>query len=267
MKFQKKLSKERLSLLSPEDRMLYEAEQKKIEEQSFNTIFGVHEDIFSQDDILNENYEESVSKEKEELMEMINDYYYSELRHMISESDFVELRDGFLSEIADENYKDDLTKYNNLKESESMGIDSAAWIAGLPSLGKWAALALGALAGAMIWTAGVIYDRLRMYQLKKYMIKIVQMIDSGEQKRKEWFSGLIFKKQRKYAGEYNNACFRFIQEQASRNMVCSTMQAAQQLGYFKPNAMTNIHSSSAPQDGSGLSDFKENVISKLNKVS
>lgn len=265
MKFQKKLSKERLSLLSAEDRALYELEQKKIKEQSFNTIFGVQNDIFSQDDILNENYKERVSEENKELIEMVNDYYYSELRTMMSESDFVELRDGFLSELIDEN--NDIFSYNTLEESESTGIDAYAWIAGLPKLGKWAALALGALASAMVWTAGVVYDKIRQAMLRKYMIKLVQMIDSGEQKRAEWFRPLLFSKQKKYAGEYNNACFRFIQEQASRNMVCSTMQAAQQLGYFKPNSMTKIHSSSAPQAGSGLSDFKENVISKLNKVS
>ena len=194
---------------------------------------------------------------------MVNDYYYSELRTMMSESDFVELRDGFLSELIDEN---NINK--NLYESGGAeGLDGYAWIAGLPKLGKWAALALGALASAMVWTAGVVYDKIRQAMLRKYMIKLVQMIDSGEQKRAEWFRPLLFSKQKKYAGEYNNACFRFIQEQASRNMVCSTMQAAQQLGYFKPNSMTKIHSSSAPQAGSGLSDFKENVISKLNKVS
>lgn len=265
MKFQKKLSKERLSLLSAEDRALYETEQKQLAEQEFNTIFGTQEDIFSQDDILNENYEERVSKEKEELMEMVNDYYYSELRHMISESDFVELRDEFLSQLIDENE----VKFTSdmLKESAE-GLDSGAWISGLglKGIGAKAALLLGALASALVWTAGVIYDRLRMAALRKYMIKMVMICDSGEKKREEWFRPFLFSKQKKYGGEYNNACFRFIQEMSSRNMVLSVMNAAQQLGYFKPNMMTKIGSSAPPQQGGGLSDFKDNVIEKLQLV-
>ena len=68
----------------------------------------------------------------------------------------------------------------------------------------------------------------------------------------------------KWRGEHNVACFRFIQETADRNMALGVMQAAKKLGYFAPGQMQNIASGANPQDGGGLSDFNNNVLSKLN---
>ena len=49
-------------------------------------------------------------------------------------------------------------------------------------------------------------------------------------------------------------------------MTNAVMNAAHKLGFFVSGQMMNVSSGDAPQSGSGLDDFKNNVLSKLNVI-
>lgn len=98
------------------------------------------------------------------------------------------------------------------------------------------------------------------------MNKVVETIDMGTQKRKAWYSFMFSKKSKQNMGEYNNGCFRTIQENAEGTICRTVMTAAQQLGYFKKDNMMKISSGASPQTGSGLADFKKNIADKLQLI-
>lgn len=106
-----------------------------------------------------------------------------------------------------------------------------------------------------------------MARLKRYFNILTETIDQGRFRRRPWYSFLIpSKKRRNLVGEYNAACFRFIQETAERNLCNSCMQAAHKLGFFAAGNMMSIANADQPQAGSGLDEFKQNVIGQLNVV-
>jgi len=99
------------------------------------------------------------------------------------------------------------------------------------------------------------------------MAKCVEICDQGILKRRPWYSFLVpFKKKRNFIGEYNFGCLRSIQEMADRAMCNGCMQAAHKLGFFAVGNMMSIANADQPQAGSGLDEFKQNVIGQLNVV-
>lgn len=148
------------------------------------------------------------------------------------------------------------------------GLDAGAWVRGL-KLGWLGKLAMGGLAAlgtgiAALITAGK--DRLAMIKLKKYMNRLVEVIDQGIQKKRSIFTVIMPKSWSKWRGERNMACFRTIQEMADRQVATGVMSAAHKLGYFGQGQMMNIASGSAPQSGGGLDDFRDNVLSQLTVI-
>lgn len=250
MKFPKKLSPERLSLLTLEDRKIYEDEwrnapqtsildgpatfdsdkidDKKIIREELKTVY----DEFVYDTVDKQEYQKFISENR--------DIFY------FNENAQLAVNEG----VAGEGY-DALYWTKNLK---------LGWLGGLLAAGL-TGLATGI---AALITAGK--DTLAMWKLKRYMNRIVEIIDQGILKKRSFFSFLMPKKKSQFMGERNLACLRSIQEMADRNMTVSVMSAAHKLGFFGEGDMMNIPSGGTPQSGGGLDAFRKNVLSKFNIV-
>ena len=249
MKFPERLSRERLFLLSKEDRAIYEAEwkDKPVLPESATYDFST---IFEQTEI------DSV-KENSYVMEQI-DYLYQDLfMDIINEDEF----GNVAKEIEKELLNEQLKSSQLLEYQGAEGWDHTKFLPNLSGLGKWFVAGLGLLGTGIALLASDIKNKIAMIKLKAFMNRLVEIIDQGINKRRSWLSKMFNWKNR---GEHNTACFRFIQETADRNMALSVMQAAKRLGYFAPGQMTQIASGSNPQPGSGLAAFDDNVLSKIN---
>jgi len=53
---------------------------------------------------------------------------------------------------------------------------------------------------------------------------------------------------------------------ADRSMTNAVMNSAHKLGFFAQGQMMNISSGATPQAGSGLDDFRKNVLSKISII-
>lgn len=250
MKFPERLSRERLFLLSKEDRAIYEAEWKdkpvllKSATYDFSTIF--------------EQSEIDSVKENTYVMEQI-DYLYQDLfKDIINEDEFVNVAKEIEKEL-NRNFSE--SSQLSINEAGQPGWDQTRWIPNVSGIGKWFVAGLGLLGTGIALLASDIKNKIAMIKLKAYMNRLVEIIDQGINKRRSWLSKMFNWKNR---GEHNTACFRFIQETADRNMALSVMQAAKRLGYFAPGQMAQIASGSNPQPGSGLAAFDDNVLSKIN---
>ena len=256
MKFPERLSKERLFLLSKEDRAIYEQEwgSRNVPE---NNVLPDFSKIFEDEEI------DEVS-ENEIVSEHLNVLYDDLFKDIINEDEFFEIQ---------KNIKEDLKFYFNknlqliVNESIGTGSDHMRWLEGfnIKGIGKLAVAGLGLLGTAIAYLASDVKHRLAMIKLKKYMNRLVELIDNSAKgtKKRSFFSKMFNWKER---GEHNIACFRTIQEAADRNMVLSVMQAAKKLGYFAPGQMAQISSGEMPQEDGGLSEFNTKVLSKLNAL-
>lgn len=338
MKFPYELSKERLSLLSPEDREIYEYEHsglctelKQITEGSkkvirndegkivpdtcpkcggevvvqikgepiyvcgncgeyFGTVpFTLHEAI---NNAVNNDYidEEDLTLEDIQDFELDDDYSEEEkqqiksmLDEMLFESEFDGLFDKeLIEEVGEEEYqniKKQIFEYiendpelKPLYEAEGVAADfwmKGVKIPGLGWLGKLAGGLLTGLLGVVAWLLMKGKDRLALKKLKQYMNKLVELTDSGVNKKKPWYSFLIpTKKGKRNNGDYDKACFRTMQETAERNMACLFSKAVHDLGFLTPgsNNFNRVVSEMRPQRGSGLSVFKDIATNMATKT-
>ena len=261
MKFPKKLSKERLSLLSPEDRKIYEYEhsglcpemKKLYESEESDDEELTFEEV--RDFELDDEYTE---EEKREIKRIFDE--------MLFESQFDELYDKeLIEEVGLEEYnniKKQIFEYimndpelNALNEAEGHAADwwmDCSWIV------KLSAGLLTGLLGIIAWLIMKGKDRLAMAKLKQYMNKLVELTDQGINKKRPWYSFLIpGRKNKQNTGDYNKACFRTIQETAERNMAGLYAQTIHNLGFLSPS-ITNfrgIHSGYSVSEDSGLGMF------------
>lgn len=194
---------------------------------------------------------------KEELRTVYNDFVYD----AISRQEY--------QKILSDNLKFYFKEDSQLAVNEGAeGLDNMAWTRDI-KLGWLGALAAAGLTGlgtglAALITAGK--DKIAMWKLKRYMNRLVEIIDQGILKKRSFFSFLMPKKKSKFMGERNLACLRSIQEMADRNMTTGVMSAAHKLGFFGQGSMMNIQSGGTPQHGGGLDAFQRNVLSKFNII-
>lgn len=97
----------------------------------------------------------------------------------------------------------------------------------MSGIGKYIAAGLAALGTGIFALLVAGKDYIAIQKLKIFMNKVVEIIDMGTQKRKEWYSFMFSKKSQQNMGEYNNACFRNLQENAERSICDAVMNAAQ----------------------------------------
>ena len=242
MKYPERLSPERLFFLNKEERAIYESEWAG---RSTETCDVVTESDNSDEYV----YEQVDSIYKDLFDDIINETQYNEFKKLLDEeikyfNEMLQLSD------------------NQLFEGQP-GLDHMAWLHGInvKGFGKLFLAGLGLLGTGITLLATNIRDKIAMIKLKSFMNKMTEIVDQGIKKKRSFLSKMF---NWKWRGEHNVACFRFIQEAADRNMTLGVMQAAKKLGYFAPGQMQNIASGSNPQDGGGLSDFNNNVLSKLN---
>lgn len=262
MKFPHKLSKERLALLSPEDRKIYKSEY---DSQKQNLFEDENDTIFSENDSVAEQPFGSMSFIKNIISEELDKMYSDSLEKDVDYDSFIEIKDSTLDYL--ENYDEDDSELLN-EAAGGEGLDAYAWVKNL-SFKSIGALALSGLAflGTAIATLLVTgKDKLAIEKLKYYMNRMVEITDQGVHKKKPWYAFLFRKGARQNMGERNMACFRTVQETADRNMTNSIMSAAHKLGYFNTGSMMSISNSDLPQEGGGLQAFNANVLSKLTAV-
>jgi len=264
MRFPHKLSKERLALLSPEDRKIYESEhnahKRNLFEEDENDL------IFSEDDSIDEQPFDNLSFIKNIISEEIDKMYSDSLENDVDYDSYIEMKDSTLNYLENYDDEDDSEILNEAAGGE--GLDAYAWVKNL-SFSKLGTLALSGLAFLGTALATLIVtgkDKLAIEKLKYYMNRLVEVIDQGVHKKKPWYAFFFRKGARQNMGERNMACFRTVQETADRNMTNSVMSAAHKLGYFGNGSMMNISNSAAPQEGGGLQAFNTNVLSKLTAV-
>ena len=318
MKFPRKLSKERLSLLSPEDRKIYEyehsglcPEMKRLQEsKKKKRIYNDEGDVVPQicpkcggtvvvkikgepvyvcsncdayygtmpfnlkesEDVI-DNSDDEITYEDIQDIKLSNEYSEEEKRQikqmmdeMLFESQFDELFDKeLIAEVG-------LDEYNNIKKNifeyimndpdlhtlnEAEG-HAADWWMDCSWILKLSAGLLTGLLGIIAWLFMKGKDRLAMMKLKQYMNKLVELTDSGVNKKRPWYSFLLpGRKNKQNTGDYNKACFRTIQETAERNMACLYTQCIHRLGFLSPSLtnFNNITSGDEPADDSGLGQF------------
>lgn len=260
MKFPKKLSKERLSLLSENDRLLYENEHKYddmpksvLDEMFDSASIDLNETNLSE--FQSQNYSEILSEELDNIYEEI-------FSDVMSYDEFYELKKELINI---ENYNVNYTKYTIL---EAEGLDSGAWVRGMKLgwLGTLLAAGLTGIAGLLATGFSRIQQTMALNKLKRYMNRVVEIIDSGFFKKRGWLTFLMPRRMSEVRGERNIISFKTIQEFSDREMLTSVMSAAHKLGYFATGDMMNISNAEQPQEGSGLDMFRQNVISKLNIV-
>lgn len=318
MKFPRKLSKERLSLLSPEDRKIYEYEhsglcpemkqileskkKKRIYNDEGNIVpnicpkcggkvvlkiqgepvyvcsncdayYGTMSFNLKESEDVIDNSDDEITYEDIQDIKLSNEYSEEEKRQikqmmdeMLFESQFDELFDKeLIAEVG-------LDEYNNIKKNifeyiindpdlhtlnEAEG-HAADWWMDCSWILKLSAGLLTGLLGIIAWLFMKGKDRLAMMKLKQYMNKLVELTDSGVNKKRPWYSFLLpGRKNKQNTGDYNKACFRTIQETAERNMACLYTQCIHRLGFLSPS-LTNFNSiTRMPAEDSGIGNFFE----------
>lgn len=318
MKFPRKLSKERLSLLSPEDRKIYEYEhsglcpemkqlqeskkKKRIYNDEGNIVpnicpkcggtvvvkikgepvyvcsncdayYGTMPFNLKESEDVIDTSDDEITYEDIQDIKLSNEYSEEEKRQikqmmdeMLFESQFDELFDKeLIAEVG-------LDEYNNIKKNifeyimndpdlhtlnEAEG-HAADWWMNCSWILKLSAGLLTGLLGIIAWLFMKGKDRLAMMKLKQYMNKLVELTDSGVNKKRPWYSFLLLgRKNKQNTGDYNKACFRTIQETAERNMACLYTQCIHRLGFLSPS-LTNFNSITSggmPPEDSGLGNF------------
>lgn len=316
MKFPRKLSKERLSLLSPEDRKIYEyehsglcPEMKQLQESkkkkrvyndegtivphicpkcggkvvlkikgepvyvcsNCDAYYGTMPFNLKESEDVIDNSDDEITYEDIQDIKLSNEYSEEEKRQikqmmdeMLFESQFDELFDKeLIAEVG-------LDEYNNIKKNifeyimndpdlhtlnEAEG-HAADWWMDCSWILKLSAGLLTGLLGIIAWLFMKGKDRLAMMKLKQYMNKLVELTDSGVNKKRPWYSFLLIgRKNKQNTGDYNKSCFRTIQETTERNMACLYTQCIHRLGFLSPS-LTNFNSiTNMPPEDSGLGMF------------
>lgn len=265
MKFPKPLSRERLYLLSPEDRKTYESEHP-----SDGRAPGGYEPIFEDVDAAFESMESAPVRfvlDEEALMVQEMETVYRELfSDIMDEREFMRTSVSLNSEFTAESPR--LDESAPALNEGAEGLDCMAWLRGLNLgwLGKLAGAGLAALGTGIAALIVAGKDRIAMWRLKKYMNRLVEVIDQGIQKKRPLLTAIMPKSWAKWHGEKNLTCFRSYQEMADRTMANGVMSAAHKLGYFAQGQMMNISSGATPQPGGGLDDFRKNVLSQISVI-
>lgn len=263
MKFPYELSKERLSLLTKEDRVIYEyehsglsPEMKKLEELDYN--INLYNSLYNN---INENIDDSDISESL-FNSQFDELFDKELINEVGYEEYINIKKQIFEYIQNDHELKPLY--------EAPGEPADWWLSGIKLgwLGKLTAGLLTGLLGVVAWLMMKGKDRLAMKKLKQYMNKLVELVDQGVNKKKPWYAFLIpSKKGQQNTGDYNRSCFRTIQETAERNMACLYTSCIHDLGFLSPN-ITNFKSlvsETTAQEGSGLSIFEEKANS-LNDI-
>lgn len=257
MKFPYELSYERLSLLTEEDKKIYEMEH--------SGLYNLETKIVPNVGFINEDAEVRKILDKQLFETEFDSLLDKEIIEAVGIQEYIRIKNNLFDFI-----ENDPELQGELFEAPGHAADW--WLPEglkLKWLGKLAAGLLTGLLGIAAWLFMKGKDRLAMKKLKQYMNKLVELIDMGINKKRPWYSFLMAsKKNRNNTGDFNKACFRTIQETAERNMACLYTQCIHNLGFLSPDLtdFRGITSGLVPMEGSGLYNFKNAMVSNMTKL-
>lgn len=284
MKFPYELSEQRLSLLSEDDRILYEYEHSPFysyedKVRSINEYnqarYGRYQNYYNQ---LNEDeeFKDLSEDEKAEMSkqltnveatqiyeEVIEPLVYPILMETMTSDEYKTLKEATLKQM----YEMPITA-DVINEGTAPGKDQTFWI---PNMG-W----LGAIAGGILTTglAGMIglfmagKDKAAAKALEKYMRKLVETVDMGLYKKKSfwnWLGGKFGSKSKGTSGDQSRACFRNIQELVERKMCTDILVAGKACGFFGNDPIKDAITHNVESGGLNLL-FKEKIADKINTL-
>ena len=284
MKFPYELSEQRLSLLSEDDRILYEYEHSPFysyedKVRSINEYnqarYGRYQNYYNQ---LNEDeeFKDLSEDEKAEMSkqltnveatqiyeEFIEPLVYPILMETMTSDEYKTLKEASLNQM----YEMPITA-DVINEGTAPGKAQTFWI---PNMG-W----LGAIAGGILTTglAGMIglfmagKDKAAAKALEKYMRKLVETVDMGLYKKKSfwnWLGGKFGSKSKGTSGDQSRACFRNIQELVERKMCTDILVAGKACGFFGNDPIKDAITHNVESSGLNLL-FKEKIADKINTL-
>lgn len=253
MKFPYELSEQRLSLLSEDDRILYEYEHSPFysyedKVRSINEYnqarYGRYQNYYNQ---LNEDeeFKDLSEDEKAEMSkqltnveatqiyeELIEPLVYPILMETMTSDEYKTLKEASLKQM----YEMPITA-DVINEGTAPGKDQTHWI---PNMGWIGALSGGILTAGLAGMVGLFMagkDKAAARALERYMNRLVDLVDLGLYKKKSILSFIGFGKQR---GEQSRACFRNIQEIIERRMCTQIMVAGKVCGFFGKDPLTDV---------------------------
>lgn len=243
----KDLSQERFSLLTEDQKIDYIRERSIFDDDLSKAkrngeIFEKLDNLFSFD-----------SKDYEELInETFYDVFGKDLRKTLGTEEYKKM----ILEVANQEKINQIMNINEEYPGVDAGPKSLGWLLGLATSGL---ALLGILIGKLL-SAGK--QQIAIVMLRRYMKKLVELIDNGANKKKTLLKGVV---QRlagvgtKYNGqEDNRTCFRTIQKYNERNFCNYTAKAAKCAGLLSGDGSTTKMG--------GLTYFKDNFIDPfLNK--
>ena len=255
MKFPHELSKERLSLLSEEDKKIYDMEH--------SGLYNLEPKFVSNTNVIEEDAKIKRYMDQFLFESQFDDLFDKEIIEVVGEEEYMNIKKNLYEFI-----ENDPEMQSELFEAPGHAADwwmdfKVSWI------GKLAAGLLTGLIGLVAWLFMKGKDRLALKKLKQYMNKLVELIDMGVNKKRPWYSFLMLsKKNRQNTGDYNKACFRTIQETAERNMACLYTQCVHNLGFFNPGKtdFRGITSGMMPEEGSGLDNFSRVITGNVESL-
>lgn len=276
MKYPYTLSKERLSLLSKEERELYEYEHspyysyedKVICVNAFRKAKHRYMDLLESDEefkslSMPEKKEMSESLVKLEALKIIDNIYdivYPEIKSVLSEKEQIKLKDALNETVFDIIESE---KFKPLNE-DTPGHDLTFWIPGLGWLGK---LAAGILTTGIAGIVGLIMagkDKAAAKALEKYMNRLVETTDNGLHKKKSFFS-FFSRNKTKFNGDQSFSCFRSVQEIFERKIAAGTLIAGKSAGLLGKEAVKDAESNILSNDA-GMTDFYNNVAQPIENL-
>lgn len=286
MKFPYELSQDRLSLLSKEDRELYEyehspfysytAKQEGLQNYYKTKLQRQHYYL----NVINEDveYNDLSDLEKTEMSKKLSDIealeIFDNVIQMINDETFVNFSDDEFKEVKEfvislllSDNENDIQSLNEV--GTAPGHDMTYWIPDMGWLGKLAASVLGTGLAGLVGLIMAGYDKAAAKQLEKYMNKLVELTDVGLHKKKSFFSffGIKLGKTKKFEGDQSQSCFRSIQELVERNMAKNILICGKATGLLSRNGLDDANSGISTNGGllnSSLpGSFKVNVADKI----
>lgn len=284
MKFPYELSEQRLSLLSEDDRILYEYEHSPFYsyEDKIRSIneynqarYGRYQDYYNQ---INEDeeFKDLSEDEKTEMSkqltnveatqiyeELIEPLVYPILMETMTSDEYNTLKESTLKQM----YEMPITA-DVINEGTAPGKDQTYWI---PNMGWLGTLAMGLLGTGLAGMIGLFMagkDKAAAKALEKYMRKLVETVDMGLYKKKSfwnWLGGKFGSKSKGTNGDQSRACFRNIQEMVERKMATNIIVAGKSCGLLGPDAVNDAISHNITAGGLN-NEFKEKIADKIQQL-
>ncbi len=281
MKFPFELSEQRLSILSAEDKALYEYEhsqffsvtekeeairqyQKAILERQGYYLTEINND--DEYDDMSENDKIVMSEELAKFeSKVIIDELYSILAEYMDDGLTQEDMDA-IKEIVISELNTPAESLNEAQLNEAEGHDMTYWMNNMGWLGTLASSLLTGIFGGMVALIMAGKTKAAVQSLENYMNKLVELTDDGVHKKKS-IIGALFSKLGVNRRDQERACFRDIQEKYSKEIACNVMTLVKGLGFVGPKCDAAIQDIENKNYNNGGLSYFYNIAEQVNRLS